>query len=77
MTADPTADPLNGLFIPPGPPGPPDLDPLADLAARVDALTTRLQLVATAVAGILAQQAQPQIQQAILAQLTGQAPTPP
>jgi hypothetical protein len=54
-----------------------DDDPLAALTARVDALTTRLQLVATAVAGILAERMQPDIQQAILAQLTGQSPAPP
>jgi hypothetical protein len=73
-------DPFAGLQIPQGPPGPPlDGDParLDALETQVSALTTRLQLLAGIVAGLVAERIQPQVQQAILAHLSGQTPTPP
>lgn len=58
--------------MPPPVAAPTDADRIAALEAKVEELTRKFTPLAGAVAAMLAQQMQPQMQQAILARLTGQ-----
>lgn len=56
------------------PVAPPDTPTSPTSEERITVLERQVQTMAAALAGLLAQQMQPQVQQAILAQLTGVLP---